>query len=250
MHKTTRKAKNISGGKDFNITTETSVSKSLDIHSKSKIGGRDAFSVVYNSRSADALAAYSLIHKDLKFCKTTLNLAVELAGGDLNSADSLYLRDEVDKNSDILKALTVSFIITYGKCYTQADGRKVKLDSKDIFKNNSELKEIHEFLMHERNNYIAHAGNTDLETAKTLILLDADQSRGEVPKLMTQSNDLYAFEESGLKPFIKLVDFVEEKLCLLLQKRVQKIKDNELKKVSDSYLYELARNGKSLDIET
>ena len=250
MYKTIRKAKNIFGGNDFDITTETSVSKNLDINLKSKIGGKDAYSVIYNSRSADALAAYSLIHKDLKFCKTTLNLAVELAGGNLNSKDSLYVRDELDKNSDILKALTISFIITYGKCYTQADGRKVKLDSKAIFKSNPELKEVHEFVMHERNNYIAHAGVTDLETAKTLILLDADQSKGEMPKLITHSNDLYAFEESGLKYFIELIYFVEEQLIALLKKRVQKLKDRELVKVSDSYLYELARKGKSLDIET
>ncbi|PMK35674.1 hypothetical protein BCT56_23025 [Vibrio lentus] len=251
MHKTTRSATNISNGRDFDITTETWVkpnTSNFDVHASAKINGRDAISVVYNSKAADALAAYGLIHKDLKFCKTILLSAIQLAGENLNSSDSLFVREEVDPTSDLLKAITLSFIITYGKCYTKADGRKVSLEAKDIFRENSNLMQVHEFLMHERNNYVAHAGNTSLEAAKTLILLDADESRREVPKLITHSNHIYAFESFAYKKFLEAIVFTESKLIAMIQKRVKKLQDKELKGIEDSYLYNLARKNEALNL--
>lgn len=251
MHKTIRTATNISDGKDFNITAETWVkpqTSSFDVHISAKINGRNALSVIYNSKGADSLAAYGLISKDLKFCKTILLAAIQLSGGNLNSKDFLHVREEIDPSSDILKAITLSFMITYGKCYTKADGRKVSLESKDIFKDNDVLMAVHDFLMHERNNYVAHAGSTSLEAAKTLILLDADESRGEIPKLITHSNHIYAFERFAYEKFLMVVNHVELKLIAMQQKRVGKLKHNELKDISDSYLYELARSGESLNL--
>lgn len=249
MLKSTRTAKNLFGDNEFEIKSEVSVkADSLEVESNSTINGRKALSVVYNSKSADALAAYSLIQKDIKFCKTTLSLAANLSGGNLNTPTSIYVRDEADTVSDFLKSLTISFIITYGKCFAQADGRKVKLESKDIFKKNEELKSLHDFVIEQRNTYIAHAGITNLESAKTIILLDEDESRGEIPKLITRSNHMYCFEQKGVEFLVELLDYVEQQVLLVIKKRFDKIKEKELKNVSDEHLYYLARNNQSLTI--
>jgi len=56
-----------------------------------------------------------------------------------------------------------SFIIKYAKCFTKAEGRKVKLEAKDLFKNNSVQMEIHHELMELRHQHIAHGGNSKNE---------------------------------------------------------------------------------------
>ena len=59
----------------------------------------------------------------------------------------------------IIKGLTRATVITYGKCFTTADGRKTKLDKKKHIQN-ARNQDTHELLMEMRHQYIAHAGKS------------------------------------------------------------------------------------------
>tara|TARA_R110000868_G_scaffold88414_1_gene246478 strand:- start:742 stop:1344 length:603 start_codon:yes stop_codon:yes gene_type:complete len=86
---------------------------------------------------------YTLIDKDLE----DILGFIEIVKGLINIPG---------KNADLtVKGLSRAIAITYGKCFTKADGRKTKLEA-DII--SADVKDIHEQLIHMRNNYVAHAG--------------------------------------------------------------------------------------------
>lgn len=39
-----------------------------------------------------------------------------------DESTSIFVRDEIDYKSDILKAIYISSVVTYGKCFSQAHG--------------------------------------------------------------------------------------------------------------------------------
>lgn len=106
--------------------------------------------VFTNNKLANAYAGYRLIQKDLENIIETIDYL-------LNRATSL--------NHIVSRALTTFIIITYGKCFCKADGRKIKLE-KNIILNlcNSEYeKMLHQNLLILRDQYIAHGGISQFE---------------------------------------------------------------------------------------
>ncbi|MCS5707790.1 hypothetical protein CC99x_002615 [Candidatus Berkiella cookevillensis] len=85
---------------------------------------------------------FKLIEKDLR---ETINFFEEY--------DRLI--GDFDSNEVLIKALVRAIIITYGKCFVSADGRRTKLDKSWI---PADLKNIHEYLYTMRHQYVAHAG--------------------------------------------------------------------------------------------
>ncbi|MGF1887204.1 hypothetical protein L4D13_13805 [Photobacterium profundum] len=241
-----RIAKPILGDVASKVQIETSISPhNFKAESSYTVDGSPVLKLEYKSKLANQLSAYTLIRKDLKFCRKNLILAMQLCGGDFNTKDSTYIRDEHDDNADMLQALTISFIITYAKCFTEARGRKVKLEAKDIFRSNPNLYSYHDFLMKLRNNDIAHSGNDSNEAGDAHILLHQDESLGVTPQLVTRSNHVYSGDLKFYKLSFEVVAFLEEHLLKVSQKIFTKVK-KELASVSDEYLYELARDNQPL----
>ncbi|WP_028864291.1 hypothetical protein [Psychromonas aquimarina] len=72
------------------------------------------------------------------------------------------------KNDGMLvKALYYSCLVVYGKCFTQAKGRKVKLERKNIEKR---LQKQHDLIMEYRNTIVAHSGEGEWENGKLYVL--------------------------------------------------------------------------------
>src|SRR6187402_2333988 len=83
--------------------------------------------------------AYCAMHEDLKRTLEYIKI----------------LRTDVDPI--VKSALTYSLIALYGKCYTDASKNKFpKLESKNLFEENTPLSETHNFLMNLRHQFIAH----------------------------------------------------------------------------------------------
>ena len=66
------------------------------------------------------------IAKDLKYLIKMMKYASSVALDDNHDDEStsIFVRDEIDYKSDILKAIYISSVVTYGKCFSQAHGRK------------------------------------------------------------------------------------------------------------------------------
>ena len=104
---------------------------------------------------------YIQIFYDLQFVKKCL---VYLS--------QIYNNSELDF---IKQTVWESFIIKYAKCFTKAEGRKVKLEANDLYKNNSGQMEIHHELMELRHQHIAHGGNSKNEFIDSFFALHPDK---------------------------------------------------------------------------
>lgn len=101
--------------------------------------------------------AYTLIEKDLR---DSLSFLVEI--------EEFSKQEKSNNKGIILKALTRAIAITYGKCFTVAGGRKIKLDENIVSEKN---RQAHKDIMEMRHQYVAHAGVTEHESCKCVLLL-------------------------------------------------------------------------------
>ncbi len=135
------------------------------------------------SKQAKIIAAYGLIKKDLKYVEKSIEHAIEISQkiSENQNLTKIYtkeeqfqIRDEFNFESDLLKSLYISSIVTYGKCFVQAQGRRVKLECKDVFSDNDNFEKQHLEIMEQRHQYIAHAGNTNHEHSKAVLIITPD----------------------------------------------------------------------------
>lgn len=99
---------------------------------------------------------------------------------DLDHAKELMsLTDTVD-NSEIAYSLWMSSVITYGKCFASADGRKSKLEREHVKRFNPEAIDYHNALIAQRNEYFAHAGQNDYENSNVGVILAPEEDGRKV----------------------------------------------------------------------
>ena len=127
-------------------------------------GNTECLTIFSNTKIAKHMVGYGLVAKDLKLCLACI--------GELRE---LQKRNETQ---NIRWALYIAFHTTYGKCFVQALGRKIKLEARDFVP--KEDKKIHEKILTLRHKYTAHGGgyeemgvapiglNPDLENKKVL----------------------------------------------------------------------------------
>lgn len=190
---------------------------------------------------AKKYAAHSLIAKDLKYLIKMMKYAYSVALDDNHDDEStsIFARDEIDYKSDILKAIYISSVVTYGKCFSQAHGRKVKLDRGAIFKDaDRSIKDTHDDLMAQRNDYVAHWGNTKYESAKTFLLLHPSIEENLPPLITTSAMHVYGFSKSEYKRFLVLFEYVQETHRNTIRKLYSALQKHEVEGKSLNEFYE------------
>jgi hypothetical protein len=90
---------------------------------------------------------------------------------DLNHARELMAMVESAQNDEIAYSLWMSGIVTYGKCFATAKKRRSKLETEHVLKADSEASEFHHSILNMRNEYFAHAGVNEYESASTVVIL-------------------------------------------------------------------------------
>ncbi|WP_160060318.1 hypothetical protein [Psychromonas sp. L1A2] len=176
-------------------------------------------------KKSEILARYSLIQKDLKQLIEMLSIAINLASDipDIQGEKNGYIFDSCNETALIRKSLYISLVITYGKCFASANGRRLKLDKSAVFnKETDDLKVLHEQLIEARNEYIAHGGNTDLESSSVSLVFHPDL-RNKVPPIMSiDSYYVNSLSKSSFEKYQKLIvylnDFVINKINVLYEK--------------------------------
>ena len=83
-----------------------------------------------------------------------------------------FARYPEPKSPVLQSALHRALVITYGKCFANADHRKVQLNAKDIFKGCSENTwRHHQSLITMRNEFVAPSASVDYEESSAKIIL-------------------------------------------------------------------------------
>lgn len=209
-------------------------------HTKFSVNGIECPHIALTSKQSKAFANYALIKKDLKFCRQALNIAIRIASDNKELTVKGGFRAEQDELADLLKGMYISFVVTYAKCYTKADGRKVKLEAAKILEN-TPLKERHLELMEQRHSYIAHGGKTSFEQVEPIILLHPNIDMNVRPQLMTQTYHVCGFGVEEFEKYLELVDYVDEQLNTLLEKKAESVFNSEVNSKSLEELYEEAQ---------
>ncbi|HZW61211.1 MAG TPA: hypothetical protein VFF04_03215 [Candidatus Babeliales bacterium] len=174
---------------------------------------KPGITIEINTNLSRQYCAYILIEKDLQDILDFIDILLEL----------INVKEE--KNDLLIKGLSRAILITYGKCFTQADGRRIKLGMEVISK---EYKEIHNKLMDMRHNYVAHAGISQHEFCRGILVLPSESKArklGTVPCTyfselrQTLTTQIIVLKET--KQHIKhILDIVKQKLakkCSLMQ---------------------------------
>lgn len=95
---------------------------------------------------------------------------------DLNNVRGAFFELKIKKYNPLVRLSLVHAAITlYGRCFTKAEGRGVKLDGNVVFKTASKQnKKIHDRLISLRNKYVAHAGDNQIEEECYTLNLNPD----------------------------------------------------------------------------
>lgn len=194
-----------------------------------KLKGRILPRIILEGHRIEQMKAFSSLDKDLRNIMrwvSIINRTDMLKG----ASSELYPSSKNDE-AFILKGLYVAILTMYGRCFTTAEGRRFTFDKKKHIP--EEFKELHEDIMHARNNFAAHKGNFVHEDYKIALAVDENK----------RSMNAYIFAEI-VQPFMsgEMIDSRDTsqaflKICEHLKGIVNKKYDDLCQKIIDEFVY-------------
>jgi hypothetical protein len=217
--------------------------ESLDCNPEYYVADVKLLKIELTSPIAKKYSGHSLIAKDLKYLIKMMKHASSIAIGNDESNDgevSIFLRDEIDLKADMLKTIYVAAIVTYGKCFSEAHGRRVKLNKAAVFKGaDRSILRTHDDIITQRNEYVAHGGHTKYESAKIFMLLHPSIDEGLPPLLTSSAMHVYGFSQSEYDRFLKLFEYVQVKHQEMIKKLDTAVRKHEIEGKELSEFYQL-----------
>jgi hypothetical protein len=209
------------------------------------LNGVECPKVVLDDKLAKQQSGYTLIDADLEDVESWLTQAYNLFGPQEVIPDKRgkpviqYTLASEETSLSLVKALWFSAIVVYAKCFTQTEGRGVKLERSNL---PDYMKDCHDKIMTYRNTIVAHAGETTLETAPLEIIL-SPKSMGIGFLLRNNCKRVeFADDRNETVTFTDLVDTVHKSVKAKRHKLTSSILDRT-KKTASKDLYKMARKG-------
>ena len=180
---------------------------------------------------ANQYIGYDLIFHDLELARLWLSMAYKLIDAapehrpDVKQNDDVFLAKLAGTENEALQALFVSSITYYGKCYTGAKGRRIKLESTNL---PEVYLSIHDKIMEFRNTIAAHSGKGPWDTGRLALIAHPDGNYKSTV-LWSELKTLQFFDDRNEEfSYLKLVDYLKvttyEKMCKLREVILEKIK--------------------------
>ncbi len=160
-------------------------SNSGNHHQKYFFKRKKALRVTINTPLANTLAGYALIEKDLRTVSEWLKKLEQLEiKNRMPPKPGFHILKDDHENDLIIKSLYLSSLIFYSKCFAKCEGRKIKLESKNI---PQKFQEVHDDIISMRNNYGAHSGKEKYEKVNIVLVLNPKKKyRNESPNLVRE----------------------------------------------------------------
>jgi hypothetical protein len=192
---------------------EEIVNKDGSIGNKYYYKGIPAIKIPLQGGIATSIAGYTLIYHDLRMILLWLQIVIDehkKIGLDKTKQSIVRITpDNLRSKLDVIKGFMVASISFYGKLFTQAEGRKVKLE-KNIFQQNQELLKSHKDIMMYRHNFSAHSGKERVEYVEVSLILDSKKERQTLPFLVRTIDQPHAFKNKFLEDFVKVCEYLLE----------------------------------------
>lgn len=146
-------------------------------------------SVILEGGIATRASSLSLILRDLESAYDWYKRAIEIVDGSniKNELNHDYIEIENLTISSEARAFFVASLTFYGKAFTEALGRKLKMEKKWL---DQSFHEMHDDIIDYRHNFAAHSGSDSFEHAKTLLILVPHPSKGLVYQPMSVRGQL------------------------------------------------------------
>ncbi len=148
---------------------------------------------------------------------------------DLQEADEALacLLSAPDNNYTIRRSLVVTSIVSYARCFAQADGRGVKLEArKPWIAPHTDQQRWHKLLMDMRNQLVAHAGQSPFRRIDTAVLVNSVENATEVKGVTWIQFNLVAFEKADIESTRTHI----KRLLVIVNNKAQEISDRILER--------------------
>lgn len=200
---------------------------------KERLCGR----VKLDSGISKQLAGYRLIEKDLRNILSWLK-QIQLLREKVdpkNFKGKEYVISPDRDTSQIIKGLFVASIAFYGKLFTKAAGRRVKLERSWF--GSDELLSEHDYIMFLRHTFAAHSGENSPEMANIILAIDPVRRRETAPELFCEliQPDTVGYEDTTT--FEKLVDALHVRVNDKISELSHRIFKKEVVEKGMSHLY-------------
>jgi len=155
-----------------------------------------------------------------------------------SDAEVIINSSVTDQETLILRSVYIASVVSYAKTFTEARGRRLKLEAKDVF---SEIRDrqIHKKIMEDRHSYLAHAGYSESEAAVVPVILSPYNPLRILEGPTVHAAFLQLPDVDDMTDFysivVKLKEYCEKKEKLKLDQLWEKLKD-----MSIHQLYEMA----------
>lgn len=136
------------------------------------------------SRLALQFGGYRLIEKDLRNMLLWISeIEILIAAADPPITRGKWLRPKDPRTATLIKALFVATMAIYFKCFSQGDGRPVKLARKNVVE---PLRELHDECVRIRHNFAAHSGAERVESVDVVLVFPSNPHNRVAPQIVTE----------------------------------------------------------------
>jgi len=177
--------------------------------------GVPALHVPLEGEIAKQIAGYSLIKYDLQMILSWLKIVVrEYENKGINKSKQTVVNETPEESREIfefIKGMMAASFSFYGKLFTQAEGRKIKL-VRQIFNGDKTLTDFHDELILLRNNFSAHSGKERVEYVDVFLELDGIRDRNTRPLLASYVNQPNAWNNKFIDDFKNICEYLITKV--------------------------------------
>jgi hypothetical protein len=199
---------------------------------------RDQLAVRHELKTVGArrLAGLALIEKDLRtltaWVEALIAMTVALMPARVpEKASALFMPN--DERTLIARGLYVAVLATYGKMFTEAEGRGTTLHRTDCGPAPEHLR-LHEWLMHQRHTFVAHSGLESDEGCQIAIAID---HKLRTPmKLFTELHQPVVIDPNALERIADLLKLLHTNVSAKLDKATAFAYSEAQKQLTDSTL--------------
>ncbi|MDH5216702.1 MAG: hypothetical protein OEX19_03335 [Gammaproteobacteria bacterium] len=177
-----------------------------------QVDGKNCEVLRIEHKLIDRLSGLLLIQKDLELSQAVFSRLIE--------------EYKADRESILLQSYWFTGIISYGKCFAGAEGRKTKLEKRDHLKEAPEkLVSAHDNLIELRNQYVAHGGVSLNERADIWVALFPDPASKELAAIFETVSYSFSATVEEIELNLELVEMVKARVDVMLEKQWKKVEE-------------------------
>lgn len=153
-----------------------------------------------------------------------------------------FIHPDLEKNL-MLKSLFISKVITYGKCFTAANGRRFMLQRNNV---PEQYRDLHDFIMNIRHNFAAHKGEYEYDQCGLALTLPGTKKKRYYHIFSELHQINYIINEEDDERFLRLYNSLREFIKEKQDKLMRKIYSEKIQ--TQPMEYWLSRTGKETEI--